>query len=80
MNAKDIFRQRLAAELDSRDIPRYKFAEQCGSHHSTLNKVLSGKQCPSLDFAEQLAAGLGMTLHEMLAPPKAVRKRKPKEE
>lgn len=68
MNSKDTFRERLAAELERREIPRYKFAETCGTHHATLNKVLSGKQCPSLDFADQLAAGLGMTLRELLKP------------
>lgn len=68
MGAKDTFRERLAAAIGEAGKSKQQTAADAGTYEAGLYRVLNGKLCPSLDYAERLAAAAGVELWELLAP------------
>jgi len=66
MQAPATFRKKLRAEMKKRGISQRAIAETAGTGYPNVNRVLCGKQTPTLDLADRLADAVGKTLAELL--------------
>lgn len=69
MNSPDLFRQRLAAEMERRGITQATLAADADTTQSNVSRVLNGQQATlTLDYAERLAKAAGVELWKLLKP------------
>jgi len=66
MQATREFRKRLRSAMESKNISQRELAEKVGTGHSGINRILQGKQVPTLDLADRLADAVGVALSELL--------------
>jgi transcriptional regulator with XRE-family HTH domain len=66
MQALPTFRQNLRLAMKLRGLSQRDVAAKAKTAHPAVNRILQGKQQPTLDLADRLADAVGMSLHELL--------------
>ena len=67
------FGQNLARYRTKQGYTHAAFSEKTGVHVTNLSKYERGKSTPTLEVAEKLAQGLGVTIDELIYGPSAQR-------
>lgn len=67
MQADKRFRENLRAEMDRRGVSQRELAKKAKAGYPGLNRVLQGKQAPTIDFADRLADALGISLSDLIS-------------
>lgn len=60
------FARNLRNALKKAGISQRELAERAGTAHPSVNRILSGKQTPTLDLADRLADAAGVKLADLL--------------
>lgn len=63
------FRENLRDHMSSRGLSQRQFAERSGVSTVTINRILVGKNSPSLEIVDRLADALGVPASRLLASP-----------
>lgn len=66
MQAAITFRARLREAMVAAGISQRELAERVGTGYSGVNRILQGKQTPTLDVADRLADAVGIPLPKLL--------------
>lgn len=66
VQATAMFRQRLREAMERKGVSQRELAERVGTQHPGINRILAGKQTPSLDLADRLADAVGVPLDQLL--------------
>lgn len=66
MQATDTFRKRLREAMHLAGISQRELAERAHTAHPGINRILQGKQVPTLDLADRIADAVGVPLAELL--------------
>jgi transcriptional regulator with XRE-family HTH domain len=66
MQATEMFRDRLRAAMVRTGVTQRELARRAETAQPFVNRVLQGRQTPSLDVADRLADAVGVTLAELL--------------
>lgn len=66
MQATDTFRLKLREAMEKIGISQRELAERAHTAHPGINRILQGKQVPTLDLADRIADAVGIPLHELL--------------
>jgi transcriptional regulator with XRE-family HTH domain len=64
------FRTNLRALMAEREFTQRSIAEKAETSYAYINRVLTGKAHPALDFCDRIADALGVPLTDMLGKPK----------
>lgn len=70
MPALDNFRRNLRSAMQSKGISQRAIAEKAEMAYPYVNRVLQGKNAPSVPHAEKLAKAIGFPLVALLQEPK----------
>lgn len=70
MPALDNFRQNLRRAMENRGLSQRAVAEKADMGYPYVNRVLQGKNAPSVPQAEKLAKAVGVALIDLLTDPK----------
>lgn len=62
MNATKQFRDRLRDAMERKKISQRDLAKIASTSYAGLNRILQGKQVPTLDVADRLADAVGVSL------------------
>lgn len=66
VQATDNFRKHLREAMERAGISQRELAERAATAHPGINRILQGKQVPTLDLADRIADAVGVPLHELL--------------
>lgn len=66
MQAAQTFRERLRDAMNSAGVSQRELAERAKTSYPGINRILQGKQAPTLDLADRLADAVGMPLSALL--------------
>jgi transcriptional regulator with XRE-family HTH domain len=65
MNTTDNFRLRLRAAMLEKKLSQREVARKAATSYAGLNRILRGKQVPTLELAYRLAAAIGVSLSSL---------------
>lgn len=60
------FRQRLREAMEKNGVTQRELAKRADTSYPGINRILQGKQAPTLELADRLADCLGIPLTELL--------------
>lgn len=66
MQATRTFREKLRAAMRQRGVTQRELAERAETSYPGINRILQGKQAPTLELADRLADSLGIPLAELI--------------
>lgn len=66
VQAFSTFSRNLRRVMEKRGLSQREIAERAGTKHPNVNRILSGKQVPTLELADRLADAAGVPLSELL--------------
>ena len=66
MQAIDTFRARLREAMERAGVSQRELAEKAGTSYSGINRILQGRQTPTLELADRLADSVGIPLENLL--------------
>lgn len=66
VQATDTFRIHLREAMNRAGISQRDLAEKVETGYPGINRILQGKQVPTLDLADRIADAIGIPLHELL--------------
>lgn len=66
MQAALTFRTRLREAMQAAGLSQRELAEKVGTGYPGINRILQGKQTPTLDLADRIADAVGMPLPKLL--------------
>lgn len=65
MQAAENFRRELRAAMQRTGVSQRQLAERANTSYPGINRILQGKQTPTIDLADRLADAVGVTLSEL---------------
>lgn len=71
MQASETFRLRLREAMAAARLTQRELAERVGTGYPGINRILQGKQNPSIDLADRIADAVGVALADLLAGKKS---------
>ena len=66
LQATSKFRQRLRNEMQLQGVSQRELAKRAGTSYAGVNRILQGKQDPTLELADRLSDALGIELAKFL--------------
>jgi ribosome-binding protein aMBF1 (putative translation factor) len=75
LQATSKFRLRLRNEMQLQGVSQRELAKRAGTSYAGINRILQGKQDPTLELADRLADALGMELAKFLEKSSAKRRK-----
>lgn len=66
MQASKTFRERLREAMDRAGLTQRDLAKKVGAGYPGINRVLQGKQNPTIEMADKLADAVGIPLSKLL--------------
>lgn len=67
MQATDIFRIRLREAMEKAGLTQRDLADKAKTGYPGINRILQGKQVPTLELADRLAFAVGKPLQKLLS-------------
>ena len=78
MQAVENFRVNVRTAMSHRELSQEDLAAKAQMGRPFLNRLLQGKQKPSLDVCDRIGDALGISVSDLVAPPKKFLKSLPK--
>lgn len=66
MQAANTFRERLREAMNRAGISQRELAERADTGYPGINRILQGKQTPTIELADRLADAVGVPLSDLL--------------
>lgn len=61
--------ERIKAVLDSKGMSQRELARRIGKHPSEISEIVRGERDPGMAMVEKIAAGLGVSVAELVGEP-----------
>lgn len=72
MHASKTFRQKLRDAMERKGLTQRELAKNAATSHPGINRILQGKQTPTLELADRLADAVGVPLRDLLPLPEKI--------